>query len=263
MEFFKAFIAACLSPVVLALMLQLPGWLLLRKRRRLGLCLVASGTAALLLGSLGGWTLELRRSAQYSFPPADVRLIPESPVVIVVLGTGMNPDPELPANSQVGGAFLSRLIEGVRLLRARPDAELVVSIAGKASEFEKQKFWSAISGILLLQDARCTVLTTAESTLDEAELVRPLVQGKTVLLATSAAHISRAVRIFTEEGIRVIAAPTDFSMARKGTAGDRSWLNWLPSTDGLAGNQAWLYETVASLWQGVRGRLAGSSRTAQ
>jgi uncharacterized SAM-binding protein YcdF (DUF218 family) len=254
MEIFKAIVAVSLSPLVLTLVLQLLGWLLLSRHRRPALGLIMVGTVTLLLGSLGGWTRELRQSAQFVFPTLDAEDIPRSSVAIVVLGTGFNPDPLLPANSRVGGTFLARLLEGVRLLRARPDATLIVSIAGKAAESDKQQFWSEMQAILKLENAKVTLLTTAESTLNEAQLVQPLVAGKTVLLATSAGHMPRAVRIFTDEGMPVVAAPTDFGLPRPGTAADRRILLWLPTTDGLAGNQTWLYETVASLWQSLRGR---------
>ncbi|MFM7919307.1 MAG: hypothetical protein ACKPJJ_03720, partial [Planctomycetaceae bacterium] len=104
------------------------------------------------------------------FPALAVEDIPDDPLAIVVLGTGFNPDPLLPANSRVGGVFLARLLEGVRLLRARPDAALIVSIAGKATESEKKQFWTELVPLLKLEDANVMLLTTAESTLDEAQL---------------------------------------------------------------------------------------------
>jgi len=261
MELFKAIVAACLSPLVLALLLQLLGWLLLARRRGAAMRLIAAGTALLLLGSLGSCTWQSRQTAQYSFPALSVTDIPELQIAIVVLGTGFNPDPQLPANSRVSGVFLARLLEGVRLLRVRPTSPLIVSIAGKAAEADKKQFWAEMAVILNLEDANVTLLTTAESTLDEARLVQPLVSGKTVLLATSAGHMPRAVKIFTDEGITVQAAPADFGLPRRGSAADRRWQQWLPSTDGLSGNQAWLYEATASLWQWLRrgGSSAGEA----
>lgn len=261
MELFKAIVAGCLSPLVPALLLQLLGWLLLSWRRRAALGLIAAGTVLLLLGSLGGWTWQMRQTAQFCFPALDVNEIPDAPIAIAVLGTGFNSDPELPANSRVGGVFLARLLEGVRLLRARPGTLLIVSVPGKAAESEKKQFWTEMATLLKLEDAEVRLLTTAESTLDEAQLILPLVSGKTVLLATSAGHMARAVRIFTDEGITVLAAPADFGMPRRGTAADRRWQQWVPSTDGLAGNQAWLYEAVASLWQWLRGGVVGAGGT--
>jgi uncharacterized SAM-binding protein YcdF (DUF218 family) len=252
MELFKAIVAACLSPLVVALLLQLLGWLLLARRRRAALRLIAAGTGLLLLGSLGGWTWELRRDAEFRYTPLKISELPDERALIVVLGTGFNPDPVLPANSQVGGAFLSRLLEGVRLWRALPASELVISIAGPATNRQKQQFWQQMQVLLGLQQAEVTLLTTAESTLDEAELVAARGSGRLVLLATSASHMPRAVQIFSDEGLRVLAAPCDYGMPRRGSERDRRWPQWVPSVDGLASNHGWLYEQVAGLWQKMR-----------
>lgn len=252
METFKAVVAALLSPLVIALLLQLAGWYVRGRRRRLGTGLVFAGTVVLLLGSLSGWTYEARRAAEYQYSPLVLDQLPAGELAIVVLGTGFNPDPLLPANSQVGGAFLSRLLEGVRLWRARPDALLVVSIAGTADEGDKQRFWQQMQLLLGLAAAEVVLVTTAESTLDEAFLVRDVVRGRSVVLATSAGHMPRAMRIFADEGLSVTAAPTDFGMTRSGSPKEKYWLRWVPSADGVGSNHAWLYEAVAGIWQVVR-----------
>jgi uncharacterized SAM-binding protein YcdF (DUF218 family) len=211
----------------------------------------------LLLGSVSGWTFEGLRDLEFRYPPLQDSKIPSGDVVIVVLGSGFNPDPELPANSQVGGAFLSRLLEGVRLWRLRPDAELVISVAGTATGAQKSNFLSGISGLLGLQSADVRLLTTAESTLDEALLVRDLAVGRTVLLATSAGHMPRAMQIFESEGLTVVAAPTDYGFVRRGSPRDRWWPRWIPSAEGIGANHGWLYEQVAGLWQTIR-QLSGT-----
>ncbi len=45
----------------------------------------------------------------------------------MVLGGGHASAPDLPANSQVNGATLGRLVEGVRLHRAIPGSKLLLS----------------------------------------------------------------------------------------------------------------------------------------
>jgi len=252
METFKAVVAACLSPLLIALVLQLVGWCVRRRRGGLGTGLVFAGTVLLLLGSLSGWTYQSRRAAEYQYSPLAVQQLPAGQLAIVVLGTGFNPDPQLPANSQVGGTFLSRLLEGVRLWRARPDALLVVSIAGTAAESDKRRFWQQMQDLLSLNAAQVALITAAESTLDEALLVRDVVAGRSVVLATSAGHMPRAMRIFADEGLSVTAAPTDYGMARSGSPKEKYWPQWVPSTDGVGSNHAWLYEWVASCWQSVR-----------
>ncbi|MEZ6126142.1 MAG: hypothetical protein R3C49_23685 [Planctomycetaceae bacterium] len=118
MEAIKFLAAMLLSPIYISLIAQLSGWAIWY---RTGSCrslrLIAVGTCILLLGSLSGLTHEARRSQEYLYPPLNLNgnasMLDSSDEVIVVLGTGFNGDPQLPANSQVSGAFLSRLLEGV------------------------------------------------------------------------------------------------------------------------------------------------------
>jgi len=258
MEALKTLVAACLSPLVLSLLLQLLGWCLYRKRRVVAVPTLLLGTVILLLGSLSGWTFERLRDLEFRYPPLQTSNIPAGDVVIVVLGSGFNPDPQLPANSQVGGAFLSRLLEGVRLWRLRPGAELVISVAGTATGAQKSDFIAEISGLLGVQAASVRLLTTAESTLDEALLVRDLAAGRKVLLVTSAGHLPRAVQIFESEGLVVVAAPTDYGFVRRGSPRDHWWHRWIPSAEGIGTNHGWLYEQVAGLWQTIR-QLSGTN----
>jgi len=251
-ESFKTLVASCLSPLVIALALQVAGWALCRRSPRRGRLLLAVGTVVLFLGSLAGLTFETRRAAEFQYSPLSVASLPDGPLQIVVLGTGFNPDPELPANSRVGGAFLSRLLEGIRILRARPDSRLIVSIAGETPTQAKEQFWAEMKPLLGLESTDTLLLTTAESTLDEAQLMLPLNNGQPLVLATSAGHMPRAVRIFADEGLNVLPAPTDYGFVRAGSSKDRVWPRWIPSTDGLGSNHAFLYEAVAGLWQWLR-----------
>ena len=255
MEEFKALVATAISPLIIAIMCQCVGWILwYRRRSRTGILIVAVGTLVLVLGSLAGFSYESRRAQEFLYPPADTQQLPASPLLIVVLGTGFNPDPQLPANSQVSPAFTARLLEGVRILKSRPESRMMVSVAGKADPASKQVFLNAMLDLIGVDKSRVTLVTTAESTLDEAEAARTLCQSAPVVLATSAGHMPRAMQIFGDAEMRVIAAPTDFGYVRAGSPRDRVWPRWIPSTDGLASNHAWLYERVATLWQYIRSK---------
>ena len=253
MEEFKALVATAISPLIIAIMCQCVGWILwYRRRSRTGILIVAVGTLVLVLGSLAGFSYESRRAQEFLYPPADTQQLPASPLLIVVLGTGFNPDPQLPANSQVSPAFTARLLEGVRILKARPESRMMVSVAGKADPASKQVFLNAMLDLIGVDKSRVTLVTAAESTLDEAEAARTLCQSAPVVVATSAGHMPRAMQIFRDAEMTAIAAPTDFGYVRAGSPRDRVWPRWIPSTDGLASNHAWLYERVATLWQHIR-----------
>lgn len=255
MELIKAIIADCLSPMVICLLLQFIGWLAWwKQKKRLGLTLIAVGTLVLSIGGLSGLTHESRRAMEYSFTPVDTATVDSAqPSLIVVLGTGFNDDPNMPANSQVSGTFLSRIIEGVRIYRRSPNARLLISVAGEADEESKVAFLSGMVAMLRLDSDRVSLIATAESTADEAQLVADQFDSGQLFLVTSAGHMQRAMTVFVDAKLTPTAAPAAYQFARTGTSSQQGWRHWVPSTAGVNGNQQWMYEKVALLWHNVSG----------
>lgn len=256
MDTFKLIIASLLSPLLMSLILQTLGWLLYRRHRpRAGLTCIFCGTIVLIIGGLAGLTYEKRRSQEFVHPPlnASSHLNPDQPILAVVLGTGFNSDPELPANSQVSGSFLARLLEGVRIYRSHPKSRLLISIAGKAAPETKRHFADQMIALLQLDPARVTVATESKSTSDEAEEAVRQHKGEQVIVVTSAGHMVRAMTIFQDAGLSPIAAPTDYGFTRAGSPDEKIWPRWIPTTDGIGSNHQWLYEAAASIWHKLSG----------
>jgi uncharacterized SAM-binding protein YcdF (DUF218 family) len=250
-EAIKSIIAWAISPLVIALIFQSLAWCLWRmKRRKPAVILLAAGFTVLLIGSLPVLSFGANRNREFVYRPLDPAKDLDSarPVLAFVLGTGFNPDPWLPPNSRVSGTFLARLLEGVRICHARPDARLLVSVANKdADPMDKRLFLAAMTEILSLDPARVELVTEAESTDDEARLVTPhLKDGRQLVLVTSASHMPRAMKIFSNGSMQPAAAPTDFHYPRDGSAEDKPWERWIPSSNGIGSTHQWLYETLAS-----------------
>lgn len=129
--------------------------------------LIAAGAGILLLGGPGGRSFESQPSVRFLRSLLDIASLLAGPWQIVSLGTGFNLAPLLPANSRVCGAFLSRIIASVRVLRAWPDEEIVVSIAGETPAADRQQFGLEPSRIVGLRDTRWHLTTTAKCALDE------------------------------------------------------------------------------------------------
>ena len=250
-ETIKSIIAWAISPVILALLIQIVGWILWRlKRRRLALVLVALGSVLLLVGSLPIISFHTNRSREAEYPPLNPSstLDPARPVLVVVLGTGFNPDPELPPNSRVSGTFLTRLVEGVRIHRNHHGTRLLVSVANPdATPQAKHEFMDDMNGLLALEPDQVDLLTEAESTADEARLTakhrRP---GEQVVVVTSAGHMPRAIRLFAAAGLSPIPAPCDFHYPRAGSPEDKAWKRWIPDGDAVGATRQFLYELFAS-----------------
>lgn len=259
MEISKTVVAWLLSPLLVALLLLLVGWgfSVSRSRRRYAFWLWATATVILLVGSLPILSYERNRAREYQYEPLDPLkdLDLTRPLSVIVLGTGFNPDPWLPGNSQVSPGFHARFLEGVRIYRSHPDATLIVSVANpRASREEKEKFLSFMAKLFALDETSLSLISEAESTDDEARLSGSIIAtGGQVALATSAGHMPRAMAIFAKAGFEPLAAPCDFSQPREGSSEDRLWKQWLPSEGGAGATHQMLYEAVALLWEKVKG----------
>lgn len=250
METVKSIAAWAISPVILSLLLQLPGWLLWKLgRRKPGLILIGAGTVLLLLGSLPILSFHTNRNQEAKHPPLlnPVALASDRPALAVVLGTGFNPDPELPANSRVSGTFLARLIEGVRLQRGHPNGRLLVSVANeKADPAAKQSFLNDLIRLLALDPQRVSLITDARSTADEVRLAaRQRREGEQIIIVTSAGHMPRAMNLFTAAGLAPTPAPCDFNYPRAGSPQEKAWKRWTPTGDAIGSTQQLLYEFLA------------------
>lgn len=257
MESFKLIVANLLSPLVICLCLQAIGWLFwLRAGSRRALQLIGTGSLVLTIGGLSGLTYENARAREHAFRPLsiDTDLNRDRPVLITVLGTGFNPDPEMPANSQVSSTFHARLLEGVRVYQTYPDSHLLISVAGEADARAKNAFLDQMMKLLQLDPSRVSIVTDAKSTADEAKEVTRQQAGQQIVVVTSAGHMLRAMQIFRDHNLSPIAAPAEFWTPRAGSPNDKIWPRWIPSTGGINSNQQWLYETVASLWHRVSGQ---------
>jgi uncharacterized SAM-binding protein YcdF (DUF218 family) len=258
METVKLVIAWAISPLIIAGAIQvLAGILWYWKRKRFARILLMTSFGILLVGSLPVLSHARNRAQQYVHPPLDpaVGLSSDRAVVAMVLGTGFNPDPVLPANSRVSGTAHARFLEGVRIYRSRSDVRLLVSVANKdAGKEDKREFLDAMMTLMNLDPDRVDLVTDAESTADEAEIASSMRKaGEQVVVVTSAAHMPRAMTIFDDAGLDPIAAPADFTLSRPGSPGEKAWKQWIPSSDGMAGTRQMLYEWLASFWHGVGG----------
>ena len=271
METFKLTIAYLISPLSLVLGIQAVGWLLWwRRKRRAAIVSIAVGSFVLLLASLPVLSYGVNRDREYVYGPLDPDpgLDAGGPVLVVVLGTGFNPDPYLPPNSQVSASFLARLLEGVRIVRSREgddavsNAQLMVSVAGDFEIAEKRAFLARMVQMLALDGDRVALIGDAESTADEAAAVNARLeqqdehpqQKQQLVVVTSAGHMPRAMRIFEDAGMEPIAAPADFYTQRAENPHGEAWKLWLPSPGGLGGSGQLVYEWAASVWHAVSGK---------
>jgi len=237
------------TPPACLFLLALVGWLVRKKRARLGTALMIGAVAAAYVLSTSFCAAVLMRGLQTT-EPLDPGEIPDGPQAIVVLGAGMYPfAPEL-GKPGVGPLTLERLRQGARLARASglpllvsggsPRAGLP-SVASAMAESLEEDFGAPARW----QEGASH--TTAENARRSARLLHP--EGvRHVILVTHSWHMPRSLAAFERAGFEVLPAPT----AYRGPP-ELRLRSFLPSAPGLSQTQLAWHEWVGRAWYALIG----------
>ncbi len=130
---------------------------------------------------------------------------------ILVLGSGHVTNNNVSKISQVSNTALMRIAEGIRIYKQLDNAKIIFSgYAGK--DIKTPHAFIAKDVAISLGVSKENILTQEEAkdTQEEAELVSKIVNNEKFILVTSASHMPRAMKIFQNQSLNAIAAPTDF-----------------------------------------------------
>ena len=226
---------------------------LIAKRTRLGTGLLF---AALVFQLFFGYGVFVRGhiAAREALYPAlrddgSERLSNHSIRHIVVLGSGHVSDDRLPANSQIGGSSLYRLVEGIRLRRYWPEAKLILTGGIGYDPVANALVVEKVAEILGVAKNDLIVEDRPRDTLQEAQLLAPLLGGQPFLLVTSALHMPRAMEIFRRQGMHPLPAPTDYILKREKVLSAGSYL---PNPGNMELSRRLLYELLAEKWLAMK-----------
>lgn len=230
----KSLAAASLSPlsVILSLLLSGLGFAGLGSVT-FGLGLMAAGALCLVLAAWWPVAEGLLAPLEDRYPPLSDPAALRGVSIVVVLGGIWWPDARWPISSQLGNSSAIRLFEAVRLLRALPDARLVVTGASQRGR-STPVAWGYVQGAqeLGVPAERILALDTPMDTAQEAYAVHAAVgTDQRFVLVTSASHMVRAMRHFRAVGLDPVPAPTERLTGR--SRHDRLE-DWLPASRNLA-----------------------------
>lgn len=158
---------------------------------------------------------------------------------VVVLGSSYAPRTGIPVTGALDEDGLARVVEGVRLVRARGIAKLVVSGGAVTGETPSALGYAMLARSLGVDAASLVVLDDSLDTTDEARAIATVVGAARFILVTSAYHMPRAVRLMRRAGLHPIPAPTAQRVAE--ASGFRPG-RWLPSSRGLRKSEHALHE---------------------
>jgi uncharacterized SAM-binding protein YcdF (DUF218 family) len=257
----KKFVSFWLMPLPFCLTLLVIGVCLLWSRRRQQLGRIAITAAVVLLLLLGNkvvstWLIQPLEAAYPSMPDFVAgRPLPRELAAcryVVVLGGGNGDTAGLNAMNQLSESARARIVEGVRVLRVLPEAQLVVSGAGAPNRPTHAEILARSAESLGVDPRRIVRRDSPRDTEEEAVALRQIVDDQPFALVTSAWHMRRAAALMRHAGLQPVPCPADYK-ARPSAHPPLSDYTW--DTESL-GRSTWaIYERIGYLWARLRGKV--------
>jgi uncharacterized SAM-binding protein YcdF (DUF218 family) len=253
----KKLVSRLLFPVPLVLIIGILGLVLLwqRKESAAGRVLVSLSFLLLLLFSISPIANALLAPLERYYPPLSVTSLPpgEVQVIVVLAGGGVTRD-DLPVTAQLSSHCMARLVEGVRLAHALPEATLLLSggLAVPLDAIDETRDNYRFAVLFGIEPERILIEGRSWDTAEQARYVADLVGDASLILVTSASHMPRSIALFRQAGLDPIPAPTDYYINSDWT--QHVW-SWLPSVSALRNSERAVYEYLGLVWGRLRGLL--------
>lgn len=168
-------------------------------------------------------------------------------IPVIVLGNLYGYDPDLPENSRLSNTLMARVLEGIRVYRELPDAELVTSGAAFEGTYAIAEGAARFAKKHGVEEEDIVRNTTPTNTCTEAQAFIDLYgEGSRVIIATPATHIPRAMMLFEQVGADPIAAPTDYEF--KNDPAKEEEFNWKPGLNNINRLEKALKEHIGMVW---------------
>ena len=169
---------------------------------------------------------------------------------VVVLGGGYSHRADGPVTSELTPASTVRLNEGIRIHRALDDSMLVVSGAAVSHPGSTAEAMAELALAMGLSESEILIAETPRDTAEEAGVVYDITsRDDTIILVTSASHMTRSLRLFERTGIDAIAAPTHHLT----TANPLSIGSMWPSAANIRRVERAIYEYTGLIWISLGG----------
>ncbi|WP_346729501.1 ElyC/SanA/YdcF family protein [Marinomonas lutimaris] len=235
--YLKKIIGMMLMPIPLTLLAMCLAFLLMNKWPKIARFFLLCGILMLGLTSWNPVANTLIATVEHDFPVFDI----QQPVdVVIVLGSGHQNLPNTPAVMQLGRSAIYRLEEGIRILNANPTAQLFVS--GFGGHAQKMRDAAIELGV---KAQRIKMFPKPKDTEEEANSMKPYLEGKQAALVTEASHIKRASIFFEKAGINIIPAPALYLGSEKS--------DWQIDATAAYKSQRAFYEWLGRTWQWIKG----------
>ena len=209
--YFKMIIGRLINPFTLMLLLCAGSYILLLTGKKLRLAKAGIGLSLLMLYAMGtsyvgDWVI-----APLEFKYVEYKQTGKpSLAYIVVLGCAHSRSGYLPSSSYLHSCSQTRLQEALRLYQLNPGAKVIFTGKGGAPGFTLAETMALIGEQVGIKKQDMIIETRPSDTIEEIGYVSQMIVDAPSALVTSAAHMSRAMLLFEQQGIDITAAPTDY-----------------------------------------------------
>jgi len=223
------------------------------KRQKGGKIIVSIGFVLLIGFSYGVLPTNLMKPLENKYPPFQIVNSEDDIKWVVVLGGGHTVDPGLPANSQLSGATLIRLVEGIRIHRLLSDSKLILSGGDPFGKISNAEVMADVALMLGVDQKSIVLESISKDTKDEAVLVQKIVQEDRFVLVTSANHMPRSMALFRKLGMEPAPAPAEYFVKER-VAGVCPGI-FFPDAGNLVAAERAIHEYVGLAWAWIRGQI--------
>ena len=250
----KKILSPLFHPVSFCIEILLLGLIVLwfSRRQKTGKIVVSIGVVLLAMFSYDAVSNMLLRPLEYRYDSLrDLERISDAKWV-VVLGGGHTSDARLPITSQLSGASLVRLVEGIRLHKTLEGAKLVLSGGSIFDPVPEARVMADLALALGVKKEDIVLESVSKDTADEARLIQKIAGNDRFVLVTSASHMPRSLALFRGLGMRPIPAPTGHRVKERRGIGPGMFF---PSAGSLGKAEKAFHEYLGLGWAKLRGQI--------
>ncbi len=177
---------------------------------------------------------------------------PENIKYIYVLGGGHHTDENLPITSQVVETSVVRLNEGIRLYhQLQGKASIIVSgYSGLYDPTPHAMMQEKLALALGIKKENIILRPKPRDTQEEAIAAKELLGNAPFILVTSASHMARAMKLFTQEGLTPVPAPTNHLASIK----QPNYTDFF-SSHALMKSRIVFHEVLGMIWSKIKGDI--------
>jgi uncharacterized SAM-binding protein YcdF (DUF218 family) len=165
---------------------------------------------------------------------------------IHVLGSGNNDDNVTqPVSSILNDASMKRVVEGVLIYKQCPKAKLIFTGYAGETTLANAQANAHMASLLGVDEKDMIINPVPKDTKEEVLFAKTIVGEKPFVVVSSATHLLRAIKLFKDQGLDPIPAPTDYKK--------RNIKTYLmkPDIETFRNSQIAIHEYVGLLWAAV------------